>query len=113
MKLNLPEIIETYFQAKNAYDSKLIFKCFAEDAVLYDIGEPYYGSTAILNHLVKENNDLHVKTTINSFEENEGQLVVIATIAGNFNGSPVDLKYSFTLANNKIHILNITFATEK
>jgi hypothetical protein len=38
MNLQLPEAIETFFQALNSYDSNLLAKCFAEDAILYDEG---------------------------------------------------------------------------
>ncbi len=38
MNGQLPEAIETYFQASNSYDNNLLAKCFTEDAILYDEG---------------------------------------------------------------------------
>jgi len=61
---SLPEAITTYFQASNSYDSNLLAKCFAEDAILYDDGQNYHGPSAIKAHIIVANNDLLVKTDI-------------------------------------------------
>ena len=112
MNLQLPEAIETYFQASNSYDSNLLAKCFAEDAILYDEGLAYHGPTAIEAHIVEANNDLLVKTDVtNAIEKNE-ETVITATLSGNFDGSPVALDYYFTIKDQKIATLKIVLAGE-
>lgn len=112
MKLNLPEAIETYFQASNSYDSKLLVKCFTEDATLYDEGLAYHGPAAIESHLVEAHNNLLIKTKVTNVTEKDGEAVVTATISGNFDGSPVALDYHFTMKNEKITTLKILLAGE-
>lgn len=112
MNLQLPEAIETYFQASNSYDSNLLAKCFAEDAIFYDEGLVYHGPTAIEEHIVEANNNLLVKTDVTGAIEKDGGLVVTAILSGNFDGSPVALDYYFTIKNQKIATLKIVLAGE-
>lgn len=107
MNLQLPEAIETYFRASNSFDSNLLARCFAEDAILYDEGLAYHGPTAIEAHIVKTNNNLLVKTDVTNAVEKNGETVVTATISGNFDGSPVTLDFYFTMKNQKIATLKI------
>lgn len=110
MNIKLPQSIETYFQASNSYDSSLLAKCFAEDAVLYDDGMIYHGPDAIKEHIEKANNNLSVKTEVTNAVENNRKFIVTATLTGNFEGSPVALDYYFTLKNQKIVELKILLA---
>ena len=112
MNLQLPEAIKTYFQASNSYDSSLLAKCFAEDAILYDEGLAYHGPSAIKAHIVAANNDLLVKTDVTSAVEKNSEMVVTATLSGNFEGSPVALDYYFTMKDQKIATLKIVLAGE-
>lgn len=112
MNLKLPEAIEIYFQASNSYDSKLLAKCFTEDAILYDEGLAYHGPDAIESHLVEAHNNLLIKTNVTNVAEKNGETVVTATISGNFDGSPVALDYHFTMKDEKIATLKILLAGE-
>ncbi|WP_224143222.1 nuclear transport factor 2 family protein [Leuconostoc gasicomitatum] len=107
---SLPEAITTYFQASNSYDSNLLAKCFAEDAILYDDGQNYHGPSAIKAHIIVANNDLLVKTDITNAIEKNSEMVIIATLSGNFDGSPVALDYYFTMKDQKIVMLKIILA---
>lgn len=112
MNIQLPEAIRTYFQASNSYDSNLLAKCFAEDAILYDEGLTYHGPTAIKAHIVEANNDLRVKTDVTNAVEKNKETVVTATLSGNFEGSPVALDYYFAMKDDKISTLKILLAGE-
>lgn len=112
MKLLVPQVIDTFFQATNNYDSSLILTAFSEEATLYDEGKTFHGPIEIEKHIVKANNNLQVKTTVKTFIEKNEQIIVTATISGNFNGSPVDLDYYFTLADEKIRSLKIKSAEQ-
>lgn len=112
MNLQLPKAIETYFQASNTYDSNLLSMCFTEDAILYDEGSAFHGPTAIEAHIVKANNDLLVKHEVINVVMKQEETVVTATISGNFEGSPIDLDFHFTMKDQKIATLNICLAGE-
>ncbi|MGO4532049.1 nuclear transport factor 2 family protein [Paenibacillus sp. 2TAF8] len=110
MNIQLPEVVEAYFQASNSYDSDLLGKCFTEDAILYDEGLTYPGSNAVVKHIVEANKNLLIKTVVTDATEKNEETVVTATISGNFDGSPVALDYHFTMENQKISTLNIVMA---
>lgn len=110
MNTPLPKIVETYFQASNSYDSSLLAKCFAEDALLYDEDLVYRGPKAIKEHIEQANNNLSVKTEVTAAAEKNGETIVTATLSGNFDGSPVALDYHFTIEAQKITMLNIVLA---
>jgi hypothetical protein len=112
MNLQLPKEIETYFQASNTYDSNLLSSCFTEDAILYDEGSVYHGSTAIGAFIVKANRDLLAKNEITNVVVKEKETVVTATTSGNFEGSPVALDFHFTMKDQKIDTLKIDLAGE-
>ncbi|HWQ43641.1 MAG TPA: nuclear transport factor 2 family protein [Desulfosporosinus sp.] len=112
MSLQLPQVIETYFQASNSYDSSLLASCFAENAVLYDEGLTYRGPAAIEEHIVETNNKLSVKTEVTNAVEKNGETIITATLSGNFEGSPIPLDFHFTLENQTITMLNIVLAGE-
>lgn len=109
--MNLPSIITTYFQASNTFDNRLLFTCFTEDALLFDEGKTYQGPNAIEKHIVEASNKLYVQTKILSFANQDKQIVVTATISGNFDGSPLNLDYYFSLQDNKISKLTIVPST--
>ncbi|GAB6110221.1 nuclear transport factor 2 family protein [Fusibacter bizertensis] len=107
MNLQLPESIKTYFQASKSYDRNLLVNCFAKDAILYDEGLTYHGSTAIADHISQANTDFQVKTEVVNVEEKDKEVIVTAILSGNFNGSPVTLDYYFTMDEKKIASLRI------
>ncbi|MGN7470141.1 nuclear transport factor 2 family protein [Brevibacillus sp. SAFN-007a] len=107
MNVPLPEAIETYFQASNSYDGNLLAKCFTEDAILYDEGLAYHGPSAIESHIVGTNKSLLIQTEVTNAAEKDGEIVVTATISGNFDGSPLALDYYFTMKQQKIARLKI------
>ena len=43
-----------------------------------------------------------------SAEQEDDQTIVTARVAGNFPGSPVDLRFAFTIKDDKIASLEIT-----
>ena len=50
------------------------------------------------------------KTEITGVTEKDGGTVVTATVSGNFEGSPASLDYHFTLKDQKIAALRITYS---
>jgi hypothetical protein len=111
-KFQLSKPIASFYHAADVDDATLMAACFAGDAVLYDEGKEYCGSAAISEHIIKANREAKVKMDIIGYAEQNGQIVITATLCGNFEGSPVPLDFHFTLHDEKIKTLNITLAGE-
>lgn len=108
----LPQPIAAYYHASDVYDGDLLAACFTEDAALVDEGKEYHGPGAVSGHILKANRDARVMTDITNCIEKKGEIVVTATISGDFDGSPIPLDFHFTLNNGKIKALNIVMAGE-
>ena len=105
--LQLLPIVQSYIDASNSHDVKLILSSFAEDAVVRDENATHRGKIDI---------ERWIRTTIEKYkfqfkplsaEERENKTIVAVQISGTFPGSPVTLDYHFTIANEKISSLTI------
>jgi hypothetical protein len=107
MLLNLPKQIAAYFTADKG-DSEAVAQCFTENAVVKDEGHTYQGRAAIKRW--KEEASAKYQYTSNPFacEQKDGKLVVTSRLAGNFPGSPVNLRFFFGLEGDMIASLEIT-----
>jgi ribulose 1,5-bisphosphate synthetase/thiazole synthase len=104
---NLPKPIALYVEAENTGDANLLELCFAEDAVVRDEHETHAGLAAIKKW--KAETKKKYKHTVDplSVAEQDRKTVVTNRLTGNFPGSPVELKFVFTLAGGKIVSLEI------
>jgi hypothetical protein len=106
MTIELPRPISTYYEAdKN--NKSAIGECFTEDAVVIDEGNTYTGRKSIQEW--KENSAKKYTYTAEPFAiEVEGSRTIVTThLVGDFPGSPLDLRYTFTLRDDKIASLEI------
>jgi hypothetical protein len=101
-----PEIARRYFDLAAQPDSDAYFALFAEDATVEDEGAEYHGLAAIRHWRASVP---LVDYTVTNIEQTGDALVVTATIAGDFPGSPVpDLKFRFEdYDNDRIRVLRI------
>lgn len=106
----LPHPISDYYHASDIYDADLLAYCFAEDATLEDEGIEYFGPEAVSKHILEANKEANVMTDITAWVEKKGEIIVTATISGNFHGSPIPLDFHFIIINGKIKTLNILVA---
>jgi len=107
MSIQLPTIIEEYYQAKNRHDTTAMLACFAESAVVQDEGEELRGPATIANWIETTNRKYRVTVEATSVKEQHGETVVTAQVSGNFDGSPIELHYHFVVENDKIVSLAI------
>ncbi|MEE2730567.1 MAG: nuclear transport factor 2 family protein [Pseudomonadota bacterium] len=105
--LNLPEPIAAYFSADRE-DGPAVARCFMEDGVVRDEGQTYVGMNAIEAWKTSASDQFLYSTEPVSFEKKDHQFIVTGRVTGNFPGSPVDLRYRFTLQDCKIASLEIT-----
>jgi ketosteroid isomerase-like protein len=107
MTSELPGIIAEYFEADRGKDAEAIARCFADGAVVRDEGHVYTGLDAIRRW--KAESSIRYSYTVEplAIAANGARTVVTSRLAGTFPGSPVDLRYFFALAGERITELEI------
>jgi ketosteroid isomerase-like protein len=108
MTLKLPEPLSEYFAAANAHDPDGVAACFEPDAVVRDEGKDIRGRDAIRAWSETTSRKYHHRADPSAVEEAAGRIVVTARVAGDFPGSPIDLRYRFILAGRRIAGLEIS-----
>jgi ketosteroid isomerase-like protein len=108
MTLRLPHIIAEYFDADRKRDAEAVSDCFADGAVVKDEGHSYAGRDAIRRW--KADSSMKYTYSVEPFSiSTEGdRTIVLSHLAGDFPGSPIDLRYLFVLDGQKIAGLEIT-----
>lgn len=106
MPLLLPEPIADYFSA-DATDSAAVAQCFTADAVVIDERETHRGRDAIARWKAAASAKYDYVSDPVAIERRGEDYVVTARLTGNFPGSPVELRYAFTLAGDAIARLEI------
>ena len=106
--MNLPGILDCYFNAQNAHDIDAMVDCFAPDAVVRDEGREYIGTEAIRAWKIDTSTRYHITAQpIESSVEGD-RTVVIVRASGTFAGSPLRLSYRFGFsADRRIGALDV------
>jgi len=107
MKVQLPKVIAKYFAADQA-DANAVAECFAEDAIVVDENHTYTGQEAIKRWKAGTTARYKYSSKPIASKEQGEKTVVTSRLTGDFPGSPVDLRYTFTLDGNRIAALEIT-----
>lgn len=107
MPIALPQTIAEYFETDSGKDALAVARCFAEGAVVKDEGHTYVGLDAIRNW--KADASTKYTYTVEPFAlATEGDRTIVTShLAGNFPGSPTDLRYFFLITDEKIAELEI------
>ncbi len=108
MSLQLPDVVQTYFDISNGADSANLARCFAADAAVTDENKTHRGLEAIRHWKHEARQAFSYRVEPLQAQEEDGALVIAARVVGNFPGSPVQLKHRFTLADGRIQALEIT-----
>jgi len=106
MSLQLPAPIAAYFAA-DRQDAAAVAQCFTPDAVVKDEGHLHRGRDAIRAWKAGASSKYNYTSEPISLREEAGRVFVIAHVAGDFHGSPVDLTYAFMLEDDLIAALGI------
>lgn len=107
MPIELPEPIEAYFAGSNARDAAACAACFTDDARVRDEGRERQGFAAISEWKEEVSRKYLSIVDVIDVAKTDGKTVVMCRVSGNFPGSPVELRYVFTLAGKKIARLDI------
>ncbi|WP_223643666.1 nuclear transport factor 2 family protein [Corallococcus sp. EGB] len=103
---SLPAPIAGYF-AHEKTSPAAVARCFTDDAVVVDERREHRGRAAIEAWNAAANSKYKFTTTLLAVEFDGPRTTVRANIAGNFPGSPVELRFRFTLAGGLITRLEI------
>ncbi len=107
MQIPMPEPVQLYFQAE-AYDgTQRLAEWFTPDAVVTDERRTHNGLEAIRAWKAETKAATKYQVTPVSAEPDEGRVVVVGRVEGDFPGSPVMLRYLFDLEGDRISALEI------
>lgn len=104
--LNLPEPIAAYFDA-DGQDGQAIGHCFTRDGLVLDEGKTYSGLAAIEAWKADASAKYTYTAKPHTLEKQGRKYIVTSHVSGDFPGSPVNLRYTFTLERGKIATLEI------
>lgn len=107
MSIALPEPVAAYFTANNVHDIDAMLAPFSEAATVKDEGQDRRGRAAIRAWMDDTNRKYQATVDATDVADTDGTTVVTAQVSGTFPGSPVELRYVFTLAGSKISRLEI------
>jgi ketosteroid isomerase-like protein len=107
MSIHVPSPITAYIKAENEHDAQAVAACFTDEAVVRDEGMTIEGRAAI--HAWKVDTSKKYNATISplAVEAQPHGYVVAAIVSGDFAGSPLKMKFRFTLAGDRIAALEI------
>ena len=104
---DLPEPIAAYFDA-DRHDGAAVARCFTANGVVLDEGKTHAGHAAIAAWKTDASAKYAYTATPHTLQNDGRRHVVISEVAGNFPGSPLDLRYVFVLERGKIASLEVT-----
>ncbi len=107
MSLDLPTPISNYFNAVNAQDVDAILSTFSDDASVRDEGQNMIGRADIREWIDDTTRKYRATVTPTGVRQADKGTIVTAQISGTFPGSPIELRYHFTITGEKIGRLEI------
>jgi hypothetical protein len=105
--VNLPAPIASYFTADRA-DGDGATRCFTENGVVIDERREHRGRDAIVRWQTEARAKYHYTSEPLNVDVSGGDVTVITRVTGAFPGSPIELRYRFTLEGDKIARLEIS-----
>ncbi|TWF48008.1 nuclear transport factor 2 family protein [Neorhizobium alkalisoli] len=108
MTIKLPKAIEAYFYADRNGGPEAIAATFTETGIVKDKGQTHRGRDAIRDWMADEAQQYSYTVEPFLIMIENGTTQVTAHASGDFPGSPIDLRFFFVLAGDKVAELEIT-----
>lgn len=108
MTVKLPKAIEAYFEADRTGSPEAIAATFTENGTVKDKGLTHRGRDAIRAWMADQVEQYSYTVEPFLIVTENGKSQVTAHAVGDFPGSPIDLRFIFVLANEKVAELEIT-----
>ena len=103
MSISLQSPLADFFKATNARDTEALFALFAPNATVDDEGFQYKGSDSIRGWIAETVERFRFNIdVIDASHAAAEQACIIGVVTGDFTGSPVQVRYDFTLDQQKI-----------
>jgi hypothetical protein len=102
--IDLPTPIAAYFAAGTGD----VAPCFIENAVVVDERREHHGRQAIGRWKTEATAKYHYTSEPLAVDCSGAEVAVTARVTGEFPGSPIELRYRFTLEGDRIARLEIT-----
>lgn len=106
--MNLPDPIQSYFDADGSVDAPAPLAAFADDAIVKDEGNTHIGHAAIEAWWRAAKAQNQHRTTPRERSDKGNVTTVRGEIAGQFPGSPVLLAFTFRIASDRIAALEVS-----
>jgi hypothetical protein len=103
----LPEPVASYFAADLAGDASALARCFTAEAVVHDEGGTFNGAAVIKRWYEEAKAKYRYTVEPLSVDARHGEVVVVGRVVGDFPGSPITLRHTFKMADDKIVSLEI------
>jgi ketosteroid isomerase-like protein len=107
MSTHVAKSISDYFDASNARSAEGVAACFTPNAVVIDEGQERKGTAEILEWKAWAEKKYQPIYDVLGSTETDGRTIVTCKVSGSFPGSPVDLRFAFTLEDGKIARLQV------
>lgn len=107
MPARLPPPVQNYFSGKNARDLTVAVSGFAQSAMVRDEGRDHTGPAAIRAWIEETIARYDDRADVRSAASRGDGVDVIAEVSGTFPGSPILLRFSFTVMDDQIVRLEI------
>lgn len=108
MTIKLPKSIEAYFEADRDGDPEAVAAAFTDDGIVKDKGKSHRGRDAIRAWMADESQQYSYTVEPFLITSDDGKTLVTAHAVGDFPGSPINLRFFFILAGDKVAELEIT-----
>ncbi|MCL8250670.1 nuclear transport factor 2 family protein [Aeromicrobium fastidiosum] len=106
--ISVPHPIRTFLDAHGADDAPAAIRCFSPDAVVTDQGETFRGTDAILRFLRDAGSEYtYTSEETGTDRPDHEHWVVAIRLVGDFPGGVADVRYRFTLDDDRITELHI------
>lgn len=106
--MTLPQSVTDFFTALNDTDASRAASLFAADAVVVDDGQTFRGTDEIRDWARVHHDGVTAEVTGSASAQ--AGIDVLATISGDFPGSPLDFDFRFTGTDDLARIERLTIA---
>jgi len=105
---NLIGPVANYIVAANAQNVEAVVASFSESATVRDEGRNRQSVAAIRRWAVEVSKKYRPTVEALDVAQSDGRTILTGRVSGNFPGSPIELRYIFTLNGEKIECLEIS-----
>lgn len=103
----LPPLLAALIAALNAHDADAFLACLDEEAIVRDEGHTYIGAAAVRSWFETTIRKYSPHIEVTSLSAIDGEPVIAGCVSGNFEGSPVALRYLVGVEEGRVVALKI------